>query len=413
MSKIDLKKCAPPSQPECWGNIDFPFAERQTSKLQRRIAKAWLHDARGKMSCLQECLIHSTSAKALAVRSVVSSKGRNTPGVDDVVWSTPEEKMQAVFGLKRRGYLSLPLRRIYIPKADGRMRALSIPTMKDRAMQTLYKLALEPVAEVTADQNSFGFRPKRSAKDAVLCCRDMLQGCLSAPWILEGDITACFDNISHEWLLGNIPMDKSILTSFLKCGYVENGIFYPTDKGVPQGGPISTVLCNMALDGLQGLLGSRFSSKVQFVRYADDFIVISEDRLLLEQAVPLLCDFLSERGLSLSREKTAITHLGNGFNFLGWNISLLNGSIRIRPSVRNKNSLLTKIDDVMRCAERTSMNTILWRLKGIICGWRNYHIGVIGLDDIYGIIADVKRCISRYTPDGYFADTVTKFFWSR
>ena len=176
MRKIDLRECAAPGGLERWENLDFKLAERQTSKLQRRVAKACLHDARGQMSCLQERLIHSTSAKALAVRSVVSNKGRNTPGVDDVVWSTPEEKMQAVFGLRHRGYLSLLLRWIYIPKADGRRRALSIPTMKDRAMQALYKLALEPIAEATADQNSFGFRKvvlRRTRFGSVeTCCKD-------------------------------------------------------------------------------------------------------------------------------------------------------------------------------------------------------------------------------------------------
>lgn len=415
MSKIDLKRCATPSQPECWGNIDFLFAQRQTSKLQRRIAKAYPHDA--KTAFLQNVLIHSTSAKALAVRSVVSNRGRNTPGVDDVVWVTDGEKMQAVLDLCRRGYKPSPLWRAYIPKPGGGRRRLGIPTMDDRAMQNLYKLALDPIAEVTADSHSFGFLAGRSAKDAILLCRSILQECPDVQWALEGDIKACFDNISHEWVLKNIPIDKVMLEKFLKCGYVENGKFYPTTCGVPQGGSISTVICNMALDGLQGVLYDRFHSSMEFIRYADDFIVTGRDKAALTQAIPVIEDFLSLRGLTLSPEKTVISRIEDGFDFLGWNVARKDGKVLIRPSDRNRDSLIAKVRNVLEHGGQAPSSATLRRLKQVIVGWRNYHIKVV---DVYGIpygildiIAETKALVLRVTGDKQLANKVEEFFWSR
>nr|WP_281797092.1 reverse transcriptase domain-containing protein [Desulforhabdus amnigena] len=143
------------------------------------------------------------------------------------------------------------MRRIYIEKKNGKLRPLSIPTMYDRAQQALHKLGLAPVAETTADKNSYGFREGRSCADAVACAFNALSKPNSAPWVLEGDIRGCFDNISFEWMLKNIPMDKAVLYKWLRAGYVENGIHYPTRKGVPQGGIISPTISNMVLDGLR------------------------------------------------------------------------------------------------------------------------------------------------------------------
>jgi RNA-directed DNA polymerase len=165
---------------------------------------------------LQWLLTHSFSGKALAVRRVTENQGKKTPGVDGITWSTPEAKSQAMLSLKRRGYRSLPLRRVHIPKANGKMRPLGIPTMKDRAMQALYRLALEPVAESTADLRSFGFRTERSTADAIGQCFIVLSKKAAPQWILEGDIKGCFDNISHDWLLTHIPMDRTILKKWLK-----------------------------------------------------------------------------------------------------------------------------------------------------------------------------------------------------
>ena len=187
----------------------------------------------------------------MAVKRVTSNKGKRTPGVDGVLWQGVRAKWRAACSLRRRGYHPQPLRRIYIPKKNGKLRPLSIPCLYDRAQQALYNLALAPIAETTADKNSYGFREGRSCADAVDAGFKALSQPNSATWILEGDIKGCFDNISSQWMLDNIPMDKLVLHKWLRAGYVENGIQYPTRKGVPQGGIISHTLSNLVLDGLE------------------------------------------------------------------------------------------------------------------------------------------------------------------
>jgi RNA-directed DNA polymerase len=221
--------------------------------------------------------------------------------------------------------------------------------MNDRAMQALYLLSLEPVAETKADLNSYGFRPQRSTADAIEQCFKALSCKRMAEWILEGDIKACFDRISHEWLLANIPTEKAILKKWLKAGFMEQGVLHSTDEGTPQGGIISPVLANMALDGLEKRLITQFhktlsatsQNKVNFVRYADDFIVTGSSKELLESEVlPLVQTFLQERGLELSLEKTHITHIKDGFDFLGQNVRKYDGVLLIKPSKKRRTRLL-------------------------------------------------------------------------
>nr|WP_244191142.1 reverse transcriptase domain-containing protein [Prosthecochloris sp. ZM] len=229
-----------------------------------------------KAKALQWLLTHSYSGKALAVKRVTTNRGKYTPGVDNDVWKTSKAKANAVASLQRRGYKPLPLRRTYIPKKNGKKRPLGIPTMKDRAMQALHWLALEPVAETTADGNSYGFRPWRSTADAAAQCFICLAKRDSAQWVLEADIAGCFDAISHEWLIDNIPMDTPILRKWLKAGFVFNNELFPTASGTPQGGIISPGLANMCLDGLERALAKAFPQakqrglKMHMVRYADD-----------------------------------------------------------------------------------------------------------------------------------------------
>ncbi|KAF5427836.1 RNA-directed DNA polymerase, partial [Candidatus Methanophagaceae archaeon] len=189
--------------------------------------------------------------------------------------------------LSDKKYKAKPLRRVYIPKhGTTKKRPLSIPTMYDRAMQALYALSLSPVAEATADPCSFGFRKYRSAQDACQYAFICLSHKNSAQWVLEGDIKGCFGNINHEWLLDNIPMDKSILKQFLKAGFVYNRHLNPTKAGTPQGGIISPILANMTLDGMEKAIATKYHAsksgkidkgnynheKVNFVRYADDCV---------------------------------------------------------------------------------------------------------------------------------------------
>ena len=219
-----------------WRAIDWQKVRQDVRRLQVRIAKAVKEGLKGKVKALQWLLTHSYHAKLLAVKRVTSNKGKNTPGVDGVLWKGGKAKIQTANSLQRHGYKAQPLRRIYIPKKNGKKRPLSIPTMYDRAMQALYKLALAPIAETTADRNSYGFREGRRCADAIAAAFNALSKPNSATHILEGDIRGCFDNISKGWMLENIPMDKAVLRSWLEAGYVENGITYPTHKGTPQGG---------------------------------------------------------------------------------------------------------------------------------------------------------------------------------
>ena len=223
---------------------------------------------------------------------MTGNQGTKTPGVDKVIWETPEKKARAIRDLKQRGYQPQPLRRVYIPKSNGAQRPLSIPTMKDRAMQALYLLAIQPVAETLADPHSYGLRPERCTADAIVYCHTLFAQKRGAQWALEGDIKSCFDKISHEWLLAHIPLEKDMLRKWLKAGYMEKHVLHPTDDGTPQGGLISPVIANMALDGLSQRPLERFprstqgnSPKVNLARYADDFIVTGISKELLEHEV--------------------------------------------------------------------------------------------------------------------------------
>lgn len=366
-----------------WHDINWEAAHITVRALQVRIAKAVKKRRWRQVMQLQRLLVRSFSAKALAVKRVTENRGKATVGVDGVTWSTPEAKWKAIFSLKRQGYRPKPLRRIYIPKSNGKKRPLGIPTMHDRAMQALYLLALEPVSESVADGASYGFRPLRNAHDALEHCFIALSRKSNAPWTLEGDIKGCFDNISHEWLLQHIPMDKGMLQRWLKAGYVEKHRLHATKSGTPQGGIISPVLANMALDGIEALLDKHFGRKtapsrralkLNFVRYADDFIITAQDKsVLVHQVKPLLAHFFAQRGLTLSAEKTVITHINEGFDFLGENVRKYNGKLLIKPSKSSVKSCLAKLKSILDNHKTAPTWWVIYKINPIIRGWSQYH----------------------------------------
>jgi len=366
---------------QSWHEIQWVKAYQVVARLQTRIAKAARTGEWRKVRTLQKLLTKSSSAKALVVRKVTENQGRKTPGVDKQTWDTPETKWKAVVDLDNKRYKPLPLRRIYIPKANGDKRPLGIPTMRDRAMQALHLLALEPVAETTADPHSYGFRRERSTADAIEQVRNVLGRKASPKWVLEGDIKGCFDNISHDWLVTNVCMDKGILQKWLKAGFIETGKLFPTSAGTPQGGIISPVLANLALDGLQRELTTLFrtvrdarAAKVNLVRYADDFIITGGSKELLEEKVkPLVEKFLTTRGLILSEKKTKITHVKEGFDFLGWNFRHFNRMLVIQPSKKNIKAFLGKIRDLLRERKAARQIEVIEKLTPVIRGWANYH----------------------------------------
>ncbi|OTA18126.1 group II intron reverse transcriptase/maturase [Xenorhabdus beddingii] len=394
------------NQAQSWHTINWYRVTRQVRELQVRIAKATKERRWRKVKTLQRMLTRSFAAKALAVRRVTENRGKKTAGVDGELWNTPETKWRAIDRLKRTGYKPKPLRRVYIPKANGKLRPLGIPTMLDRAMQALYLLALEPVAETTADRNSYGFRPMRSTADAIEQCFVNLSRKTSSEWVMEGDIKGCFDNIDHEWLLANIPLDKQVLRKWLRSGFIESNRLFPTEAGTPQGGIISPVLANMALDGLEKVLETHFGkkntkasykTKVNYVRYADDFIITGISKELLENEVkPLVEAFMAERGLQLSLEKTVITHIADGFDFLGQNLRKYRGKMLIKPSKKNLRNHLQKLRGIVRSNLMVRQDVLIRLLNPVLRGWANYHRHVVAKETFGYVDYRVWRLLWRW-----------------
>ena len=342
-------------------------------------------------------LNNSLSARLLAVRQVISNKGRKTTGVDGVKLNTPEKKMAAVIWLKQnnnKNYVAKALKRVFIPKKQKNQkrqkislkdllantdipkgwRPLGIPTQHDRCLQALHKLSLEPVAETIADPNSYAYRRYRSVKDAIQQIFIVLARKSSAYWILEGDIKGCFDNISHQWTLTNIPLNKHILKQWLKSGFVYEKHWFKSESGTPQGGIISPVIANMVLDGLEKEIKALKLSKCNFIRYADDFIVTGANKEDLENVVkPKIVEFLKERGLTLSEEKTTITNINNGFDFLGSNIRKFKGKLLIKPAPKSISNLKYKLKTVFRKLQSTSRIELIETLNPILKGWTNNY----------------------------------------
>lgn len=400
-----------------WHRLPWPKIHRNVRRLQARIVKAVRAGQPRKARALQFILTRSLSGKALAVRRVTENQGKRTPGVDGETWNTPNRKFQGLQSLQHKGYRSQPLRRVYIPKPGNpqKKRGLSIPTMRDRAMQALYKLALDPIAETLADPNSYGFRKERSTADAIEQCFICLGQKGSAQWILEGDIQACFDKISIPWLLTHIPMPKGILKQWLQAGFIDRNVFYPTAAGVPQGGIASPVIANLALDGLEKLLAEHFpktatpNPQVYLVRWADDFIITGRSKEWLEQQVkPLVEQFLQARGLTLSPEKTTITHIDDGFDFLGQNIRKYNGKLLIKPAQKNIKALLTKVRAIIKANQQATAGQLIQRLNPIIRGWANYHRHVVSKDTFRQVDHLIFQALWRWATRRHRAKSV---FW--
>ena len=374
-----------------WLAVDFDIVEQSVKILQNRIVKAKLASRTRMVKKLQSLLVKSLNARILAVKRVSENKGKNTAGVDGKLLDTNIKKSKYVADLKIKlpDYKSMPLKRIEIPKKNGKLRPLGIPTMFDRSIQALYKLALEPIAEVVADKNSYGFRPKRSTQDAmkqVWLCTSKKNG---GEWILEADIKGCFDNISHQWMYDNIPLDNRLLKQWLKSGFIKDDTLFPTDAGTPQGGIISPILANMVLDGIEnivknhkarfqkmvnGVIIYRHTNRLNFIRYADDFVITGrtpEDLRLVQKDIE---KFLNIRGLELSKEKTHITNIRDGFDFLSFNFRKYpNDKVIVTPTKDGIKSFKSKIKDIFKKYNSSSLTMLITKLNPLLRGWANYY----------------------------------------
>jgi RNA-directed DNA polymerase len=416
--KTAHKAGAPKDDATRWHSIDWKQVRRKVRRLQMRIAKAVKENRWNRVRSLQNLLTRSFYARLLAVKRVTSNKGKKTPGVDGVLWQGVRAKWRAVQSLRRRGYRPQPLRRIYIEKKNGKLRPLSIPTMFDRAQQALYKLGLAPVAETTADGNSYGFREGRSCADAVASAFLALSKPNSAPWVLEGDIQGCFDNIAFDWMLSNIPMDKTVLRKWLNAGYVEDGIHYPSRKGVPQGGIISPTLSNMVLDGLEKAVQSAVPrrSRINFIRYADDFIITGKSKSILEKIVrPAVEAFLCQRGLALSPEKTLTTHIHEGFTFLGQTFRKHGRKLHITPSAEGVLALRRKVKKLIRAHVSAPMPVLIKKLNEVLRGWGYYHRHVVASEAFSRIdtyVFEQLRHMLRRRHSNKSVNWLKKHYWS-
>ena len=360
---------------------------QEVRRAQAEIVKAERAGQQRRVFALQDQLVQSPGARLAAVRQVTSNDGRYTPGIDGEIWKTPQQKVQAAAALTPKGYKPEAARRVYIPKDAERTRPLGILTMRDRAMQALYALALDPVAETRADPHSYGFRKYRCTADAILACAEIFAEKDPPQWVLEADIEECFDSIAHAWLLRHIPMEHGLLRGWLQAGYMEKGQFHHVRRGLPQGGIISPILANMTLDGMESMLTTYFQhsakisarSKIGFVRYADDFIVAGASKKMLQEEVKsLLSNFLKERGMRFSLKKTTITPVSDGFDFLGYHLKLEaplfgRGVVKITPSRKSVGRVLGSIEQAISSRPEASAAQLIQALEPILSGWTRFY----------------------------------------
>jgi RNA-directed DNA polymerase len=373
-----------------WNTIDWHQEELRVRNLRQRIFRATQAGDWKRVRSLQKLMLRSRANALVGVRRVAQrNAGKKTPGVDKVLLKTPAARGRMVDLLMlHQTWATQPARRVYISKANGKQRPLGIPVMLDRCVQAMVKNALEPSWEARFEGCSYGFRPGRGCQDAIERIYRIASPKNRKKWVLDADIKGAFDNISHEYMLltiGRVP-GCELIKQWLKAGYVDKGVFHETGAGTPQGGVISPLLANIALHGMEEALeithrkNGQLNSKRALVRYADDFCVFCESQEDAERAKQILTVWLSERGLTLSPEKTKIVHLTEGFNFLGFNIRHYKVSntrtgwkLLTKPSKEAVQKHREKIKQEWDAVQGWNGQKILWKLNPIIRGWANYY----------------------------------------
>ena len=389
--------------------IDWNAVSSRVSKIQYRIFKARRCQNTKRLHWLQRALIHSVSARLLAVRQVTTlNKGKRTAGFDRRVADTPQSKLRLAQNLSLDGK-ALPIRRVWLPK-PGKVekRPLGIPVIMDRAKQMLVKFALEPEWEAVFEPNSYGFRPGRGCLDAIEAIFLSLR--TGKPkFVFDADIAKCFDRIDHKALLQKLdtfPEMEGQISAWLTCGVVEvfaksraklkDSEITPTSSGTPQGGVISPLLANIALHGLEnhlvnyvgrrsghsGRSNSGFVAKTKalgFVRYADDFVIIHDNLEILHECIRETRAWLSGVGLEISEEKSAVRDAREGFLFLGFQCVMIRRKydnwrykIHIRPSTQSVRRLLDKVKTIIHRNKSASSYDLIEKLRPLMMGWASY-----------------------------------------
>ena len=363
-------------------NINWKQCEIELFKLQSEILKAFRNGNPKDVLKAQHALTRSFAARALAVRKVTTNKGKNTYGIDKVVLKTNEEKFKAIHSAKDlSSYKAQPVRRVYIPKANGKLRPLGIPTVRDRIVQTLYYFAIDPMAEETACKRSYGFRLHRGLHDNAIYLKLVLGSYTSTRrYVLKADIEGFFPSVSHNWLLENVIMDKRILREFLEAGHFEDFVLHDTSEGFPQGSPVSPSLANLTLNGLEKYLGKEFLT----TRYADDFIVAGKSpEELRNVALPKINSFLLERGLKLDLDKTRVFSIEEGFDFLGLNFreysdigrvkGTKKGIFLVKPSPIKVKTFVRELVVIIKEYKNRSSYDLVSKLNQKLRGWAEHY----------------------------------------
>ncbi len=377
-TNIGIDKITDEELKNMWLNTDWIKAEDALLDMQQKLTKAAFTNNFPRIEELQKRIVRSESAKLLAIRHVVETS--SSPGIDGIKWITPSEKMKAALTLTSKDYKAQPCRHIVIQsKNKTKERRISIPTMYDRAMQVLYAYALDPVSEATGERKSFAFRKGRSMQDVHSYVVECLSGKDAPRFVLLGDVKACYNSISHNWLLSNIRMDKKVLKEFLKSGFVFAGSIFPTEQGISLGSNISPILGNMTLDGMQKYIYDSFHGDYvadyangNLIRFADDFIVTARSREDAECFKQIINDFLIPRGLKLSDEKTRICDVYDGFDFLSRSYSNKNTILYSCPSTFAIERFEANLKETIS-AHKGSQQSLIETLNKKLTGFATFH----------------------------------------